>query len=344
MSDKTEEATPKRLQRARDEGDTPTSTFASQAIAFVVVVAIAKAALTALASKSDSELRAAIGRASESTLLVKFEPAELGSSLVTLTAPLLVAAGVASAVSSWVQSGGVVATKRLRVSIDRLNPLTGLASLVSWSRLFSVFRAVLFGSAVAYFAFAVLKDHAGDLARTTGRFREAVSLAALLAWDMAKRTAVFGAFLAVLDVVVTRASWRKKLRMSKTEVLRELKESGEDAVLKAARERAREEIRGSYDKSNLSCATVVVVDRVHAASAVRYEENESGAPPVVLASVQGGIAARFIAEAHAQGVPVVYDGELAHALAELGAGSAIPETMYEAVALAIREAWTASDG
>ena len=52
MSDKTEEATPKRLLKAQEEGDSPVSGFASQAVAFLCAVFTAKAAITALASRT----------------------------------------------------------------------------------------------------------------------------------------------------------------------------------------------------------------------------------------------------------------------------------------------------
>jgi flagellar biosynthesis protein FlhB len=52
MSDKTEDPTPKRLRKAREEGDSGVSTQAAQAVAFLVAVALAPAAIGALAATS----------------------------------------------------------------------------------------------------------------------------------------------------------------------------------------------------------------------------------------------------------------------------------------------------
>ncbi len=344
MSDKTEEATPNRLRKAREDGDVPTSAFASQAIAFLCAVAVAKAALDALASRASSDLRAAIARAGDPSPIVAFDSRALATSVVTLTAPLLAAAAVAVVITSVVQSGGIFATKRVKPTLKRLDLVAGLAALVSASRLFSVLRAALFGATVGTFAFGALADHAGDFARTAGRWPEAAALASLLALTVAKRTAVFGVVLALVDVVVMRRVWAKRLRMSKAEVKREIKEAGGDPLLKAARERAYEDMLSATNLANVRKATVVVADHRHVACAIRYEDDGNETAPVVLASGRGGLAADVLAAAQAYDVPVVRDAALARALLEIDVGGAIPESLYEVVAATLRQAWAEKEG
>ncbi|CAN5914776.1 type III secretion system export apparatus subunit SctU [soil metagenome] len=339
MSDKTEEATPKRLRKAQEEGDSPISAFASQSVAFLCAVGVAAAAITALASHAGGDLRAATARAEDPTIAVAFDPLPLATAVITLTAPILLAAGVAAAVTSVVQSGGIVATKRLQPKLERLNVIAGFAQLFSTTRLVGVLRSALFGAAVAWFAFTALRDHAGDLARTAGRMPEAAALAGEIALAVVERAAILGMFLAVLDVVVTRRSWAKKLRMSKTEVKREHKESEGDPQLKSARERAHHEMLASATVANVQKASVVIVNPVHLACALRYEEDEGDEAPVVVASGDGDLAKRIVEAARAYGVPVLQDIPLARALFELEVGTPIPEALYEAVAEILREAW-----
>ena len=339
MSDQTEEATPKKLRKAQEEGDSPISAFASQAVAFLCAVAIAPAAIAALASHASSDLRAAIARAGDVSPTIAFEPLPVATAVITLTAPILLAAAAAAAVTSVVQSGGIIATKRLQPKLDRLDLIKGFANLFSTSRLVSVLRSALFGAAVAYFAFTALRDHAGDLARTAGRLPEAAAVAGIIALDVVKRAAILGVFLAVLDVVVTRRSWHKKQRMSKSDVKREHKESEGDPQLKAARERAHHEMLAAVTLANVQKASVVIVNPVHIACALRYDEADGDEAPVLVASGHGDFAQRIVAAARAYGVPVLQDVPLARALVELEVGSAIPEALYEAVAEILREAW-----
>lgn len=340
MSDKTEEPTPKKQRKAREEGDSPTSAFASQALAFLVAVALAPGAVVALAGHAAGDLRSAITRVAlpsvdvRPTLLV-----DAGWAVVLLTAPLLLAAGVAGSVAALVQSGGVIATKRLQPKLERLDPLKGLAQLVSTTKLLAIARAALFAVAVAYFAGAALERHAADLARTSGRSWVAGALAGTVASSVATRAAIFGLFLALVDVVITRISWRRRLRMSKDEVRREHKESEGDPQIKAARERAHQEMLASATVANVRHASVVVVNPTHIACAVRYDEAGGDEAPVVVASGSGDLAARIIEAARIHGVPVLRDVPLARALVELEVGSAIPEALYEAVAEILREAW-----
>jgi len=344
MSDKTEEATPKRLRKAQEEGDSPISAFASQAVAFLAAVAIAPAAITALSTRASSDLRAAIARAADAEPNASLDATGLAGSVVVLATPILVAAGLAAAVTAVVQSGGVIATKKLTPKLERLDILSGFRQLFSATRLVAVLRAALFAGGVAYVAHGSLRGHVADVARSTGSLPHAAALAGMIALDVVKRAAILGVFLAVVDVVVTRRSWRKKLMMTKAEVKREHKESEGDPQLKSARERAHHELLAAATIGNVRTATVVVVNPVHIACALRYDEEEGDEAPVLVASGHGDLAARIVQAARQYGVPVLQDVPLARALVELEVGTAIPEALYEAVAEILREAWDAEDG
>lgn len=339
MSEKTEEATPKRLRKAQEEGDSPISSFASQAVAFLAAVAIAPAAIAAVAERAGTDLRAAIARAGDPSLAIHFDPAALATSVVILSAPILAAAAIASAVASVVQSGGVIATKKLAPKLDRLDLVAGFRNLFSPTRLVAILRAALFGAGVSFLSYSLLRDHAPDIARSTGRLSAAAMVAGVLALAIVKRAAILGLFLAVVDVVVTRRSWRKKLMMSKTEVKQEHKESEGDPQLKAARERAHHEMLTAATIANVRHATVVVVNPVHIACALRYDEEGGDEAPVLVSSGEGEMAAKIVEAARQYGVPVLQDVPLARALVELEIGTAIPEALYEAVAEILREAW-----
>jgi type III secretion protein U len=338
VSDKTEEATPRRQRKAREEGDSGASPYAAQAIAFVAALALAPSAVRALADRASDDLRAAIAHASRpSASVVGFDALTLATTVIALTAPVLLAAGVAAAVALAAQTGGAVTTSRLGLKLERLNPVQGLKALFSAARLFAVARALVAVAIVGVLAWQGLRDAIVDVARLAGRGEFVGLVAGHVAGGLAWRAALVGLGLGALDLVVTRRTWLRRLRMSKDEVKREHKDAEGDPQLKAARERAYQELLAQAVVGNVRQASVVVVNPTHIACALRYDEKEGDEAPVVVASGEGDLAARIVKAAHDCGVPVVRDVPLARALVELSVGDAIPEALYEAVAEILRE-------
>jgi type III secretion protein U len=339
VSDKTEEATPRRLRKAREEGDSGASTYAAQALAFIVAVALVPTAVGALAARASDDLKAAIAQAATggASQAVRLDGVALGTTVVSLAFPVLVAAGIAGAVAQLAQTGGVIAGRRLAPRLERLNPFEGIRGLFSTPRVFAIVRALFAGVVVALLAWRGLADHVVDLARLGGRPGWTSPLVAQVAGALAWRAALVGLALGVLDVVVTRGAWLRRLRMSKDEVRREHRDAEGDPQQKAARERAYHELLAQATVANVRTASVVVVNPTHLACALRYDEREGDEAPVVVASGEGELARRIVRAAEEWGVPVVRDVPLARALVELQVGEVIPEALYEAVAEVLRE-------
>jgi type III secretion protein U len=340
--DKTEQPTPQRLEKARREGDSGASAYARQAVAFVVALVLVPTAAVATSSRCAAWLHGAIAASGDRPAPTRFDALELGEALLSLAGPVLLASAVAAAAVGVVQTGGAVASSRLAPDLGRLDPIEGLRKLWSLERSFTVARALLTASAVAYLVYRELASHAVDFARTVGQPGIIARLGGGLAGAVARDVAILGLVVAALDVAVVRSSWKKRLKMSLAEVKREHRESEGDPHVKAARERARRELLAQATVASVKEASVVVVNPTHLACALRYAEDEDGAP-VVVASGEGDLAERIIRAARDYGVPIVRDVPLARALRELEVGEVIPEALYEAVAEILRAAWEESD-
>lgn len=356
MSNKTEEATPKRLRRAQEEGDSGASSFAAQAVAFLVVVTLLPAAAQATAAWGALALREALARVFASgpapvdgrardLVVAALAPGPLAWAVASLAGPVLLAAAVAGGAASLVQAGGVVATRRLALKPERLDPIAGMKQLFSTTRLFSVARALAGGGVVAWLAWRALRGHAGDLAHLAGAGPLDVARAGgTIAVRVARDAALAGLAIGAIDSLVVRRAWRRRLRMTKEEVRREHKESEGDPQTKAARERAHREVLAEATIANVRTAQVVVVNPTHVACALRYDEEGGDEAPVLVAAGEGDLAERIVRAARDYGVPVVRDVPLARALRELEVGDVIPEALYEAVAEILRAAWDEVEG
>jgi flagellar biosynthesis protein FlhB len=338
LSEKTEEPTPRRLRKAREDGDAGASAYAAQSIAFLVAVLLSPGAVRSTALHAAGAIRGVL-LAEESAVsrALRFEPQEIAIAVLSLALPLLAGSAAASAVAHAIQTGGFVTGKRITPKIERLDPFAGFRSLFSAARTFAVARAIAGGAVVAWLAYDALAAHAADVARTAGRPTWVPPAIAALASGMALRAALVGLLLGGVDLVVTRRAWLRRLRMTKAEVKREHRDAEGDPQLKAARERAHHELLAQATLAAIKNASVVVVNPTHLACALRYDDARGDAAPVVVASGRGDGAAQITRAAHAYGVPLVRDVPLARALTELETGDTIPEALYEAVAAILAE-------
>lgn len=333
MSDKTEEPTPRKLRKAREQGDSPISGAVGQGLAFAGAFALCPAAIEAAASRVSVMIRASMTQPPPA-----LSTWGIARDVLVLSLPVIGVAAVLASAAGFVQSGGVIATNKLTPDFSRLNPASGLKNLVSTQRIISIARALVAALLVGYLAIRLLVDHAGDIARTTGEPALGMFAAGHLLKRLGWIAALVGLGLGAVDLLIVRRAWLKRNRMTKDEIKREYKESEGDPELKAARKRAHQEMLAGSMVAAVKNATVVVVNPTHLATGLRYDENEDEAPEIV-AQGRGDLAQQMIRAAHAYGVPVVRDVPVARALQELEVGDVIPEALYEAVAEILRQAW-----
>lgn len=333
MSDKTEQPTPKRLAKARSEGDSPQSAALSQSVGFVAALAVVGGVASFSAAQASALISAALAHPTEPA-----SPGALAQIVLGITLPVLAVSASASAAASFAQSGGVFSMHKLKPSFDRLNVVTGLGNLFSWQRVIGIARALVAAGLVAYFALRELRSHAAEFAAATGNARAAAALAKSSATRVAWLAASVGLALGLVDLLLTRRAWLQRHRMSKDEIKREYRESEGDPAVKAARRRAHQEALTGATLGALKTASVVIVNPTHLATALKYGQEEDLAPSVV-AQGQGEMAKLIVEAARAYGVPIVRDVPVARALNELEIGDEIPEALYEAVAEILRELW-----
>lgn len=333
MSEKTEQPSAKKLSKAAQEGDIATSAALIAGCAFLAAAQLVPSAMLALWARSSALLTSAL------TANVDLNAAEAQAmaallSVVVLSAPILAIAAVVAALVGGLQAGGVFAPSKLIPDLSKLSPASGLQSLFSAHRWLAVLRAAVTLGLFLLMARARVRTHLPAVLTSAHAAEAAGLLGELLLRDAATLLLVSG----LVDLVLTRRAYIERMKMTKTEVQQEAKESDGDPQLKAARERAHHELLSQASINAVRDATVVIVNPTHLATALRYLDGEDQAP-TVLAKGEGAIAARIIAAAHHYGVPVVQDIPLAHALRELEVGEEIPEALYETVAEVLRSLW-----
>lgn len=331
---KTEQPTPKRLDKARKEGQFPTARQFVPAMQFLAFVALLEAWggqwFTELRELMRQTLEAAFWAASSTGIV------ELSRHLIVRVLRLLApAAGLlllATVAMQLIATQLGVSLKKLTPDLQRLNPLSRLRDLPK-QNLPALLRALimlpLFGLAVYgiirdnLFAYMALPFQAAE----TG-FREACASLGTLLWRASGVFLLFGA----VDLLRARQRFRKELRMSKQEIRDETKETEGNPQMKARIRRIqRERLRHKMMKE-VPKATAVIVNPTHYAVALRYSL-DSISTPVVVAKGKNYLAQRIRQRALESQVPIIENPPLAQALyRSVDVGQEIPAHLYRAVA------------
>lgn len=346
MSEKTEDATPKRQREAQRRGQVAKS----KELVTALLLLTTAGALGAVADGWVEQLREL--SALVMGAIVAPRPAillpVLGASLtlgLTAVAPVLVAMVFAAVLGTIAQTGPIFASEAVGLDLARLNPVEGAKRIVSLRSLIELLRGLLKLVVVGAVAYVTLRDAAHGIGALSGRGVEAtLETAGTLGRLLLLR--VGGAMLAlgILDLFYQRWQLAKDQRMSKDEVKREHKEAEGDPHAKRERERVRREIAQHDLMESVRKASVLVVNPTHLAVALRFDEDGETSAPEVVGKGQDELARRMIQVAEEAGVPVMRDVPLARGLYQLELGEEIPERLYEAVAAVLRAAWAEREG
>jgi flagellar biosynthetic protein FlhB len=335
--DRTEDPTPRRLEKAREEGQVPLS---REVVAFASLLAATLACLLTLPPLGADMLRAMRGMLALPSGSDAFEAAQhlLRASGIALL-PILAAVVIAATLATLGQTGWPA--KSLTLDFARLNPWTGLVRLFGLQSLGELLRTVLKLAAVgaALWLAADIGVLAASLMLPAGGLLEAATAASralLIATLLA-----FGA-AAALDLLWTRFQFRRRLRMSREELKEEMRENEGDPQLKARRRRIAEGRARRRMLAAIPKAAVVITNPTHYAVALAYTRGEAAAPRLVAKGVDA-MAARIRAAAEAHGVPMVRDAPLARALYRLEPDTEIPPEHWQAVAEILAYVWRLRD-
>lgn len=329
------EASERRLQQARDQGQLARSrelVHFGAALALVALLALAGPWLA-------GEALALVGSGLRFDREAAFEGARLAPRLATLAGHgLLLVLPVAGALAvlftgaTLVIGGWNFTLQALAPKFDRLDPLAGLGRIFGREHLLDHLRLVLATAALIGCASAYVAQHADGIAGLA-RMPLAPALRAGFGWIAAGLGVVAGvAFVSALaDVPLRLWKHRSDLRMTHDEARQEHKESEGDPHLKGERRRRARELARGRMLADVPQASVVVTNPTHYAVALRYEEGM--AAPRIVAMGTDHLALKIREVATAARVPVLEAPPLARALHRHGdIGRDVPVELYTAVA------------
>lgn len=343
---RTEEATPRRRQEAREKGQVALSV---ELVAAVLLTgwlgalafgggALARA-LGASLVRSIQELPARAAGDLSAREAAGLAVGLAGSAALPLAVLVLPLVLLALAVG-YGQVGLVVATSAVQPELSRIDPARGLRRLFGARSAFRVGLALakLTGIAVAIAVTAWL-----SVPKVAALASAEVGPALAGIGHVALRSSAAGLAVALAfglaDLLYQRFQHERDLRMTRAEVREDLRASEGDPLVRARVRRVQRELARRRMLDEVPKATVVVTNPTHYSVALNYERVQDEGPgearraPRVVAKGVDDAALRIREIARAAGVPVRESPPLARALhARCAVGDEIPADLYRAVA------------
>lgn len=334
--EKTEDATPRKRQEAKEEGRIPRSpelgTAALMLSAAFTINTVAPAISARVVELFGSGLRQ-VGamRGGEGAAVSLLE--QTGRETLYIIAFLAAGVAVTALTVATVQARGTFTIKPLGPNWERLNPITNAGQMLGWRQVVELLKALLKVAIIGWAVWRALDAAWPELTELSSR--DAASLLETTRHYSVKMLVSAGLaylVLATADYLFQWWQYEQNLKMSKEEVRQENKQAEGDQQMKARmRSAARARIRRQMFR-DVPKADVIIVNPTHVAVALLYDALKAPAP-VVLAMGQRKIAERIKQIAYEHNVPVIENKPLAWALiGSAQIGMMIPAELYAAVA------------
>src|SRR5690554_3042335 len=334
--EKTEEATPRRREKAREEGQVARS---RELTTFMLLLAGVVGMWSMGAMLYDQ-----LGLVMEQAFLFERRQAfetgpmlsnflDLGTRTLFTMLPLFVLLTVVALVAPALLGGWLISAKSLKPQLSKLNPFKGLKRMFGTQALVELAKAlaksVLVGGVGLAYLYFNIEIYLSLLALPT---TQALAQALMMAAQACGLMVLMLLVVILIDVPYQLWSHAKKMRMSKEEVKREHKESEGDPHIKARIRQQQQAMARGRMMSKVPEADVIITNPTHYAVALAYDEAGMAAPRV-LAKGTDLVASRIRELGDEHGVPRLEAAPLARALYHhVDLDAEIPEALYTAVA------------
>ncbi len=337
--EKTEPATPKKLEKAREEGQTPKSQDLNTAILLLVLFGCLKVFGGYMVERfydifhfyynNINDYATEQFTVNRAQGLFQYGLKEI----VWTILPILALAVIGAFVVNVVQVKWKVTMKPLQPKPSKISPLSGLKRMFSKDKIFELLKAVVKVGILFYVVYDALKDEWGMILNIYQlELWSAISLITDTVLTIAfEITAVF-LIIAFADWMYQKRKFSNDMKMTKQEVKDEYKNTEGNPQIKSQIRRKMTEASRRRMMQELPEADVVITNPTHLAVALKYDREKAEAP-VVIAKGADYLAARIRETARENHIEIVENKPLARMLYHnVDLGEQIPPELYQMVA------------
>lgn len=335
-AEKTEQPTPRRLQKARQKGQTPQSRELSSVATLIVLIAmlalLAPKLLQWFIVRTKHGLSGQIAIFGDSQVFMDFVSERIIESMLILS-PILVALLAASVLACFAVSGFNASAEAIKFKWSSINPATGLQRLVNARSLVHLLMSIAKLLFVGFVVWLYLRSRLDTFATLRWAWSaQIIIVIAKIILGLGIRVAIALLAIGLADAFYQKWKYIQELKMTRQEVRQERKDTEGSPEVKARVRKIQIQTSMRRLLQEVPKASVILVNPTHVAVALRYEAKTMQAPVLVTKGADY-LAEKITSIARAYGVPIVRRPELARTIySTVEPGHPIPETLYVAVA------------
>ncbi|MCL2198200.1 MAG: flagellar biosynthesis protein FlhB [Defluviitaleaceae bacterium] len=339
--EKTETATPKKRQKARDEGQVAKSQEASTAAMLIVgFFALSLFATAILGNIMDMFVH---NRETffNDRIIDNFSAHDMARhvawlllQIILITMPMFIVTIIVGVAINILQVGWNPTAKPMKPKFSKLNPIKGFKRIFSIQSLVNFVKSMLKLGAVMAVVFVMFGSEIEMIpVMLNMSFIEAISYITSLVVSLGLAMGVLFIFIALFDYAYTHWKHEKDLKMTKHEVKEEWKQQEGNPQIKSKIKQKMREVSMRRMMSNVPNADVVITNPTHYAVALKYDMMGLGGAPKMVGKGVDFMAKRIRETALENDIPIVENPPLARAIyAQVEVDQEIPEELYVAVA------------
>lgn len=340
--EKTEDATPKKLEDARKEGQVAKSREVGLGLSLLAMFLMLKAVCGWIGKRFIECFSMIYYKIPDavtlpgSTIPVTTLEAVLRNTMLRtllLLAPFLLVGFVVAFLGDVIQVGWKVTYKPLQPKFNKMNPVSGMKKIISGRSILELAKAIIKIGLIGLLVYQTLKNQIGSILLMYDMpLMQAVTLTGNIVIDLGIKISVFYMVIAGLDFLYQKWKFKEDMKMTKQEVKEEMKNAEGDPQIKGKiRQRMREASRRRMMQA-VPEADVVITNPTHFAVAIKYDADNYAAP-MVTAKGEDFLAQKIKEAAREAGVEIVENKPLARMLyANVEIGELVPPELYQAVA------------
>lgn len=346
--EKTEKATPRKLQKARTEGQVARSMELNS----VIIVTFGFLTIYFLGPMLFDRIGGLMTHSFSQAPYMVITPARVAkvfsNNMMTyalIVGPILLIVGIFAYAINVSQVGFMLSIKSIEPKLDRFNIVKGFGRVFSKRSMIHMIRDIFKTAVIAIVAYQTISGWMPDIIQIGDQSAAKImSVLGRLALMLALKISAVLLVLAFFDFAFQRWDFANKQKMTKQEVKEEMKDTDGNPLLKSRIRQVQREMARQRMMSEIPDADVVVTNPTHIAVALKYNLSEMSAPKVV-AKGQRLIAEKIKQIAKEHGIPVVENKPLARSLFKLvDVGNFIPAELYRTVAEVLAHIYRLKEG